>query len=76
MKTEDMRWTSEPPTEPGWYWHKSNSFRISVAEVFRPGTDVDLWVTHLYAEDWLAALIEMDAGNQWCRIPEPERRRK
>lgn len=29
-----MKWTSEPPKEPGWYWYKDPSETPSVAYVY------------------------------------------
>ena len=46
-----LRWTKEPPTEPGWYWNRSKKYKTkSVVQVFEqfgklymfyPGSEVE-----------------------------------
>lgn len=30
------RWTTQPPTQPGWYWYKGGSGEVDIVEVWMP----------------------------------------
>lgn len=36
LKTRVMRWSKEPPTKPGWYWHLQPPHFGMVIEFFDP----------------------------------------
>lgn len=38
------RWTSEKPTQPGWYWRSKHIATDPVEIVY--GTDGELWIKH------------------------------
>lgn len=33
-----MTWTTEKPTEPGWYWYRAREHKMWVAEVIKTHT--------------------------------------
>jgi len=44
QEVEDMlRWTSEPPTEPGWYWLEYHLYSSLVEVIIRPGHNYLIW---------------------------------
>ena len=54
-----LKWTSEPPQEPGWYWLRYEG-RIEVAKVYHAdgdwccqfAGDNGAWLLSENAEDW------------------------
>lgn len=57
-KTGSLRWTTEPPSEPGEYWRETGDGRRHIRRVY----PLDV---HRYRS--------MGAGmpGRWCLIPEP-----
>ena len=68
------QWTTTPPTEPGWYWWRTNEGcdDHQVVFVFRPiDTDRLLVATYMTAKD-LAKPPQKHQGEWWPeRIKEP-----
>lgn len=59
-----MKWTSTPPTEPGWYWHRVTDDKGNISRgpwVFRITKSDIGW----FCEHW---------EGEWSKgpIPEPE----
>ena len=62
-------WTTEPPTEPGWYWHKPRPRRLQVVEVY---TDIDNIIRVRGMAGILPPRLEVAGGEWWPeRTPEP-----
>lgn len=60
-----LAWTSEPPTEPGWYWHRFEDLGEEVVLVERVSTG-ELWQLSVYgmrkplaekAGEWAGPLV-------------------
>ena len=68
-----LRWTNEPPKEPGWYWHEEDHEKQPVY-VFRAATPEG--ETALYAQFFgegdVVHKIERMSGEWAGPIPEPE----
>lgn len=69
-----MNWTTEPPSEPGWYWMKSKKIQPEVVNIMR-FWDRLLSVGRAYNDERepLSDFISCRRGVQWAGpIPEPE----
>ena len=69
-----MKWTTDKPTEPGWYWiDDGDGWDFSVVKVSL-NYKQDLFVSSIYNEDNEAVPInEFDYVTRWAGpIPEPE----
>lgn len=68
-----LRWTNEPPKEPGWYWHEEDHEKQPVY-VFRAATPEG--ETALYAQFFgegdVVHKIERMSGKWAGPIPEPK----
>ena len=66
-----LQWTSEPPTEPGWYWYRLNERdNISITYVDVYGT-VITYYPNLCPDGWSRQNLKNIHG-QWAGpIPEP-----
>ena len=66
-----MTWTTDKPTEPGWYWYErtnGSGFR-EVVHVHKPWRDLLVRFagnTHTYF------LEEIPSDSRWCCVEEPE----
>lgn len=81
-----MKWTSETPTRPGWYWYKLPRWEHGfIAQIYsyRIGLDRErLWAVHITNDEvyreLLAEMVKSGAahgqdGWLWAGpIPEPE----
>lgn len=73
LETEDdMSWSKELPTEPGWYWLRPGRCTARVVETWR-GED-RFGVKGLLTTDnvELPVLVSEYFGSLWCRVLTPE----
>ena len=67
------KWTKEPPTEPGWYWWRSDTDKPKILEVLwlgEQGKSLGLYVRG--GSRNLYSLGDWDGGEWWPeRIKEP-----
>ena len=58
-------WTTTPPTEPGWYWHRFSGHRPSAVEIDEYGYEAGVEMNALPVSQW---------GGKWwpIRIPKPK----
>jgi len=66
-----FRWRDEPPTEPGWYWHRKKGHEEGVIFAVAPHSETgDLWA-HTIDGGWKAPI--QDTGeHEWAGpIPKP-----
>ena len=61
-----MRWTSEAPTAPGWYWFRTARTTPAIYEV-RPALAPGLfWVFTNQGSDWeLSELLRYSVAPEW-----------
>jgi hypothetical protein len=65
-----MKWTDEPPTEPGWYWWKNNVLAMGPYIVEVTCTGSYLSVIH---PEGVSYGTHFPPHSQWAGpIPEPE----
>lgn len=69
-----MNWTTQPPTVPGFYWHRAPGNRTQVCEVIgnhgifaEPGTLYVAFSTGPLSYDWLKLPGDSDLpeGSEW-----------
>jgi hypothetical protein len=66
-----LAWTSEKPTEPGWYWLKDGKEDVCPAEVLRLEANGILYVSEAHLDNLYTMACYRDA--LWCGpIPCPE----
>ena len=68
-----LKWTSEPPTEPGYYWYEDSS-GIGIVKIERyriPGDILRLWAW--FAGNEVEVLMDELHGRWAGPIPEPEK---
>lgn len=68
-----LRWTNEPPKEPGWYWHEEDHEKQPVY-VFHGATqegEISLYA-QFFNEGYEVHKIESMSGKWAGPIPEPE----
>ena len=68
-----LRWTKEPPTKPGYYWHEKDHEKQPVY-VFRAATPEGekALYTHFFGEGDVVHKIERMSGKWAGPIPEPK----
>ena len=80
----DMQWSSEPPTEPGYYWKQHGDNHPIVLEIFG-SQDGQLWIASTLHNDHILLSTHLDNVRRfgytayWCKMPPPpmpERREK
>ncbi len=72
-----LRWTNEPPKEPGWYWHEENHGGKHPAHVFRVVTstkETGIYVRFFGQPADVIHKIDHISGKWAGPIPEPEER--
>ena len=70
-----LRWTNEPPKEPGWYWHEENHGGKHPAHVFRVVTstkETGIYVRFFGQPADVIHKIDHISGKWAGPIPEPE----
>lgn len=70
-----LRWTNEPPKEPGWYWHEENHEGKHPAHVFRVVTstkETGIYVRFFGQPADVIHKIDHISGKWAGPIPEPE----
>ena len=70
-----LRWTKEPPKEPGWYWHEENHGGKHPAHVFRVVTsalETGIYVRFFGQPADVIHKIDHISGKWAGPMPEPE----
>lgn len=70
-----LRWTKEPPKDPGWYWHEENHEGKHPAHVFRVVTstkETGIYVRFFGQPADVIHKIDHISGKWAGPIPEPE----
>lgn len=70
-----LRWTNEPPKEPGWYWHEENHGGKHPAHVFRVVTsalETGIYVRFFGQPADVIHKIDHISGKWAGPMPEPE----
>lgn len=70
-----LRWTKEPPKDPGWYWHEENHGGKHPAHVFRVVTstkETGIYVRFFGQPADVIHKIDHISGKWAGPIPEPE----
>ncbi|HJT19881.1 MAG TPA: hypothetical protein VJ746_05400 [Nitrospira sp.] len=77
--TQSLSWTSEKPTQPGWYWVRNLRVpllrgkyreveRFGVVEVLRDQTGSELYVS-VTGSDWMSEIVKVEG--EWAGPLEP-----
>jgi hypothetical protein len=69
-KRENMKWTTHPPTRPGWYWFESAPLNLA-ARIVRVQEECGSLMLDDH-ETQLYDAVEMFAGALWSDEPMPE----
>ena len=70
-----LRWTKEPPKDPGWYWHQEDRGGKHPAHVFRvvtSGGETGVYVRFFGQPADVVHKIDHISGKWAGPIPEPE----
>lgn len=67
-----MKWSSDVPTVPGWYWyrHKPDSQEVKPVEIYEIRNGTELWQR---GQAWSVTVVKKNNPlSEWCYISQPE----
>lgn len=64
VRSKQGRWTTQPPTEPGWYWFAPYEGPVDVVEVFKVRNGNELLAT-----DHVATYALKEMAGTWFSEP-------
>ncbi len=73
--SDALRWTTDIPTEPGWYWMRSSKLRPEVCHVYESQFGRGLSVARVYHDEieTLSEFVLCRRNVEWAGpIPMPE----
>ena len=69
METKAITWTTDPPTEPGWYWVRGEEFLL-ICQIYQRFSDQVLMVENFDFED--GPLSGLSFGIEFQPVKPPE----